>query len=93
LVKVSLGEDDHLQSGGENRASTQSLALSLNVTAKYKFLDKTRGESQPQKGKRLDGILCNKRAKGGGIVLERSQNCIREVSDHCHRQQGAQGDA
>jgi hypothetical protein len=93
LVKVSLGEDDHLQSGGENRASTQSLALSLNVTAKYKFLDKTRGESQPQKGKRLNGILRNKRAESCAVVLERSQGRIRQIPDHCHHYETGKGDA
>src|SRR4029077_2812161 len=81
LVKVSLGEDDYLQSGGENRASTQSVALSLNVTAKYEFFDKTRGESQPQKSKRLNGILSNKRAESCAVVLERSQDCVRQIPD------------
>jgi len=83
--KTSLREDQYLQSGGGNRASTENLALSLNVTAEEKFFDKTGCESCHQKGNRLDGILCSHRVKSGGIVLERSQDCIREILDHCYR--------
>jgi hypothetical protein len=57
LVKMSLRENDQLQKRGNNRAAKWSLALPLYVTAKDEFFDKTRGESQPQKGKRLNGIF------------------------------------
>jgi hypothetical protein len=69
--KMSLREDQYLQSGGGT--STENLALSLNVTAEEKFFDKTGCESCHQKGNRLDGILCNHRVKSRGIVLERSR--------------------
>jgi hypothetical protein len=68
-----------LQRGSENRAFRQRLALPLNETAEDKFFDTTRNESRHQEAKRLGHILCNHRAKSGGIVLEGSKNTFERV--------------
>jgi hypothetical protein len=42
LVEMSLRKDDYLQGGGENRASAQSLALSLNGNRGRQILRRSR---------------------------------------------------
>jgi len=67
--------------------------LSLNVTTEDKFFDKAGAEGEQQKGECLNRILRNHRPESGAIVLERSQDCIRQISDYRYRYQSGKSDA